>query len=108
MKISRLVEALSNRPAGVPVILDFGGAHYGVSKVGYLTGDDNVVIIEAGDGRITTGGLLAQLLNFPPNSEVQLFATMGEDYGYYNVSTTFYMFNDMTWLLAGSLIMGGV
>jgi hypothetical protein len=108
MNIKRIVEALTKQPAGVPVRLDFGGVHYGVSKVSYLTGDDNVVIIEAGDGGMTNGGLLAQLLNFPLSSDVQLFATMGEDYGYYNISPTFYLFDEMTWLLAGTLITGGV
>jgi hypothetical protein len=108
MNIKRITEALAKQPAGVPVMLDFGGARYGVSKVSYLAGDDNVVVIEAGEGGMTTGGLLAQLLNFPLSSDVQLFAAMGEDYGYYNVSTTFYMFDEMTWLLAGTLIMGGV
>jgi hypothetical protein len=89
-------------------VLDFGGVRYGVDKVTTLSGDDETVIIEAGNYGLTVAGLKVALLNTGSKyARVELFVTSGDDYGYWDVGQ-FLMLSGSVRITAGSFISGGV
>jgi hypothetical protein len=108
MSLKNFLQNLQALPFAMPVVLDFGGARYGIKRVSGIAGYD-VVVIEAGDFGMTVAGLLATLRGFYPqegyslNSSVQLFAANDDDYGYYDVGS-FLVVGNTVCITAGNLL----
>jgi hypothetical protein len=109
MSLKNFLQNLQALPFAMPVVLDFGGARYGIKRVSGITTGYDIVVIEAGDFGMTVAGLLATLRGFYPqegyslNSSVQLFAANDDDYGYYDVGS-FLVVGNAVWITAGNLL----